>query len=197
MPRVVPTAILRLIAVPLGHWGERGEGRMLRQRKRLALVGSLLAVGCVAVGIAYAAIPNGNVITACYKVADGNLRVIDVAQTPDCKQGETKLTWGQQGPQGLKGDKGEKGDKGDCDRKAGTTGSGRVSGRVVVAAPTTGSGSAIAVCPEGKVYLAAGSRTCSDLQWSGQRDSGSTPRNLAMLGRDRGGEGIAICATVG
>jgi hypothetical protein len=91
----------------------------MRRRKRLLFVGGLLAVVCVAARIGYAAIPDGNVITSCYKNAGGSLRVIDVAETTDCKPGETKLVWGQQGPKGDKGDKGdqgqqgEKGDKGD------------------------------------------------------------------------------------
>ena len=86
---------------------------MSRLKKRLLLVGALLAVGCAAVGIVYAAIPDGNVITGCYNTASGSLRVIYVARTMSCKHDETKLVWGQQGPPGIKGDKGDKGDTGD------------------------------------------------------------------------------------
>ena len=85
---------------------------MSRPRKRLLLVGGLLAVGFAAVGIAYAAIPNGGVISGCYAKNSGSLRVID-SPTTTCRNGENALAWNQQGPKGDKGDQGLKGDKGD------------------------------------------------------------------------------------
>jgi hypothetical protein len=99
--------------VPQGASGWRKGNLTSRLKERLLLVGAQLAVGCAVVGIVYAAIPNGNVITGCYKNDNGSLRVIDATQTTSCKPGETKLEWGQQGPQGIKGDKGDKGDMGD------------------------------------------------------------------------------------
>lgn len=93
---------------------------MPRLKKRLLLVGGLLAVGFAAVGIAYAAIPDGNTINGCYGKFGGVLRVIDTAKNQKCSNAlEVPISWSQTGPQGIKGDKGEpgtpgaKGDKGD------------------------------------------------------------------------------------
>src|SRR5918995_3624099 len=92
------------------------DGRMLsttmRRRKRLALVISLLAFMCAAaVGIGYAAIPNGGVITGCYMKSGGALRVVDATVT-NCKTGETRLDWNMQGVKGDQGIQGVKGDQG-------------------------------------------------------------------------------------
>ena len=85
---------------------------MLR-RKKLLLVGALLAVGCAAVGIAYAAIPDGNTINGCYAKIGGGLRVIDTAKNQKCfNLVEVPISWNQQGPKGEKGEKGEKGREG-------------------------------------------------------------------------------------
>ena len=77
---------------------------MLR-KKRLLLAGALLVVGGAAVGIAYAAIPNGGVINGCYATSNGSLRVIDPTSST-CKSSETALNWdahGTQGPSGATG----------------------------------------------------------------------------------------------
>lgn len=70
---------------------------MLRPKKRLLVAVALLGFGVAAVGIAYAAIPSGNTITACYGKPGDNLRVIDAATT-NCKKNETQLTWSSGDP---------------------------------------------------------------------------------------------------
>ena len=57
---------------------------MRLKKRRLLLVGALLAIGGAAVGIAYAAIPNGGAITGCYLKSGGSLRVVDATVT-NCK----------------------------------------------------------------------------------------------------------------
>ena len=87
---------------------------MSRLKKRLLLVGGLLAVGFAAVGIAYAAIPDGNTINGCYAKLGGGLRVIDTAKNQKCfGLVEVPVSWNQQGPKGDKGDQGIQGVKGD------------------------------------------------------------------------------------
>ena len=93
---------------------------MLR-KNRLLLAGALLVVGGAAVGIAYAAIPNGGVINGCYATSNGSLRVIDPTSAT-CKSSETALNWdahGTQGPSGATGATGGTGATG----AAGATGS--------------------------------------------------------------------------
>lgn len=76
----------------------------------------LIAVAAIAVGggVAWATIPNGGVINACYAKSGGSLRVIDASVT-NCKSGETALSWseqGQPGPQGPAGPTGPAGPAG-------------------------------------------------------------------------------------
>lgn len=85
----------------------------MRRSKRLLTVGSLLAVGLAAVGIAYAAIPDGNTINGCYAKITGDLRVIDTAKGQKCfGLVEVPISWNQQGPKGEKGDQGIQGIRG-------------------------------------------------------------------------------------
>jgi hypothetical protein len=91
---------------------------MSRLKKRLLLVGSLLAVGFAAVGIAVAAIPDGNTISGCYSKITGALRVIDTAKGQKCFNFvEVPLAWNQVGPKGDQGIQGIKGDKGDTGQR--------------------------------------------------------------------------------
>jgi hypothetical protein len=77
--------------------------------KRLFLVaGVLLAVGG---GAAFATIPNGGVINACYAKSGGSLRVIDASVT-NCKSGETALAWDEHGAVGPVGPPGPAGPAG-------------------------------------------------------------------------------------
>jgi hypothetical protein len=88
---------------------------MLRARKRLLVVASLLTIGCVAAGIAYATIPNSGVINGCYTRSGGSLRVVD-SSTTKCKSGETSIAWnvaGAQGQQGVQGTQGIQGTQGN------------------------------------------------------------------------------------
>jgi len=65
---------------------------MLRLKRRLLIIGALLALGGAAMGITYAAIPTAGVIYGCYLRSGGTLRVIDPATTT-CKVGEMLLTF--------------------------------------------------------------------------------------------------------
>lgn len=80
----------------------------------------LVAVGAFVFALgggALAAIPGSDgAIHACYKKEDGQLRVIDTAQSQTCNKSEVALAWNQTGPtgpQGAKGDTGPQGAKGD------------------------------------------------------------------------------------
>ena len=82
---------------------------MLR-KPRLVLVGGLVAVALAAVGVGYAAIPNGNTIDGCYGKVGGILRVIDTSKNQKCSNLlEVPISWNQTGAQGAKGDKGDPG----------------------------------------------------------------------------------------
>ena len=75
---------------------------MLRHKRRLLVVGALLGVGCLAAGIAYAAIPGGDgTIQGCYTKAGGGLRVVDSAS--QCRGFEVPISWNQKGPKGDQG----------------------------------------------------------------------------------------------
>ena len=86
-------------------------GRYLRQHHLgfLALVIAVGAAGSIAIG----AIPSSSgVITGCYDKS-GLLRVIDKEAGSQCADGETELSWNQQGPAGAPGQQGPAGPKGD------------------------------------------------------------------------------------
>jgi hypothetical protein len=89
---------------------------MMRLKTRLLLVGGLLAVGLLAVGIGYAAIPAANgVISSCYNASSnpsGQLRVIDKEAGAKCGKNEKPLDFNQTGPKGDNGDTGEQGIQG-------------------------------------------------------------------------------------
>jgi hypothetical protein len=80
---------------------------MLRLRKRLLLVGVVVAAGAAAAAIAYAAIPGADgVIQGCYQRASGTLRVIGTNPTVGggtCSPGEQALNWNQIGRTGATG----------------------------------------------------------------------------------------------
>jgi Collagen triple helix repeat (20 copies) len=73
----------------------------------------LVAVAIIALGggVAWATIPNGDVINACYSKSGGSLRVIDASVT-NCKSGETALSWNAQGTPGPTGPTGPAGPAG-------------------------------------------------------------------------------------
>ena len=117
---------------------------MSRLKKRLLLVGALLAVGGAAVGIAYAMIPSGGVINGCYQKSNGSLRVIGtnpplgaaLAPTPSGAQRDQVGPTGATGQQVRRGnganrsDRRYRGDWGDGpDRRDRTDGSDRGDGR--------------------------------------------------------------------
>ena len=82
---------------------------MSRLKRRLLLAGAIVAFGGLAVGIAFAAIPDSNgVIQGCYDHG-GNLKVVDALPRP---KHWTPLPWNQQGIQGIQGVKGDQGIQG-------------------------------------------------------------------------------------
>jgi type VI secretion system secreted protein Hcp len=85
---------------------------MARFRKtRYGTAALFVAVALVgaAVGAAVAAVPDANgVITGCYNVTSGALRIVDTARSK-CSSSETTLTWNQKG---VKGDQGAQGVQG-------------------------------------------------------------------------------------
>ena len=83
----------------------RGVSRWRWARGTAVLVAATVAAG----GVAAAAIPNGNVIDACY-AQGGVLRVID--SSTQCRAGETSLAWNAQGPVGPQGPAGPAGPPG-------------------------------------------------------------------------------------
>src|SRR5215467_533027 len=88
---------------------------MLRLKWRLPLVTALLAIGGAAVGIAYATIPSGGVINACYQKSGGALRVIGTDPTVGgggCSNGEQALSWNVHGVTGATGATGPAGPSG-------------------------------------------------------------------------------------
>jgi len=75
---------------------------------------TIFAVAAALAGttIAYASIPDAQVIHGCYKSIDGKLRVIDPGTGDSCSSSETALDWNQQGPQGPTGAQGATGPQG-------------------------------------------------------------------------------------
>lgn len=70
------------------------------RRKSLLTTAVVVAVGVVAAGIAYAAIPGGDgTIQGCYTKAGGALRVVDFGSP--CKNNEVPLPWNQDGTPGV------------------------------------------------------------------------------------------------
>ena len=95
--------------------GTERRSAMSRLKRRLPLVAALLATGGAAAGIAYASIPSGGVINACYQKSGGALRVIGTEPTVGggaCSNGERALSWNVRGVTGATGATGETGPSG-------------------------------------------------------------------------------------
>lgn len=131
---------------------------MRLRRQRPALV--VLALAAVLGGAAYAAIPDSSgLIHGCYDNQSGKLRVFDADETHPkvCGNGETPLSWSQQGPQGVPGPPGPKGDPGET----GPQGPAGLSGYEIVLEATPFDEDdrkrTFAACPQGKKVLGGGS----------------------------------------
>jgi hypothetical protein len=85
----------------------------LRSHLTYANVGVTVALVLATTGFAVASIPGrGGTISACYRKADGGLRVIDTSKRGSagkCGKRERSLSWSQLGPQGLRGIQGAPG----------------------------------------------------------------------------------------
>jgi hypothetical protein len=79
----------------------------------LALVAVAIAV--TAGGVAYATIPDGNVIHGCYQKSNGTLRVVDTGAGGACSSQEKSLDFSQMGPSGPSGASGPSGPPGPSD----------------------------------------------------------------------------------
>src|SRR5579872_4183566 len=90
-----------------------------------------LVVVVVAGAVAFADIPDGNVIEACYQNSTGRLRIVD---NSGCANGERKVTWNVRGPQGLRGEPGVAGAPGPAGPK-GLTGPAGAQGLPGAAGP--------------------------------------------------------------
>ena len=90
----------------------RKTGRLAAHRRAVVAASAVaLAAGA---GVAVAAIPDSStgVYTACARIADGGLRVIDAQIGQKCNSGERTLTWNQKGPAGPQGPAGPAGPAG-------------------------------------------------------------------------------------
>ena len=119
----------------------------------VAIVGLLLAAG-----VAEATIPDsGGTIHACYKVSNGDLRLIDPSAGGSCNSNEKSLSWTQSAPQGPQGDQGPAGVQGTTGPQgpAGLTvdpNTALVTGQAV-GDPVIGGFSKILTCPTGMKIL--------------------------------------------
>jgi hypothetical protein len=141
--------------------------RLQRPSRGVAL--AAVALAAVLGGGAYAAIPDSSgVIHGCYDNQSGKLRVFDSEEghSKACGNGETSLSWNQQGPQGVPGPQGPPGPKGDTG-DTGPSGPAGVSGYVRQRAFSTTNDddlkSVTAHCPNGKQVLGGGSSISSSL----------------------------------
>jgi hypothetical protein len=186
--------------------------------KRLFLVaGVLLAVGG---GAAFATIPNGGVINACYARSGGSLRVIDASVTT-CKSGETSLAWdehgavgpvgpaGPQGPAGPAGPAGADGQNGATGPAglagpqgpagpAGPAGPSGLAGYEIVTTNVPANGSALvqgsANCPSGKIVLGGGVSTFGTINNGGSAD-GTGPHVFQSNPNGQTGWSAAVIAS--
>ncbi len=87
----------------------------MEARKRSAVVAGVAgATALLAMtSVAFAAIPDSGVFTACSSVKDGSLRLIDPAAGGECRKGEQQVTWNAQGLPGAPGGPGEPGSAGE------------------------------------------------------------------------------------
>lgn len=90
--------------------------KRIRTRSRLAVAAAVAGTAAaIAVGAAFAAIPDGNgVIHGCYVSGTGQLRVFDPTSSTSkkCASNETELDWNQTGPKGDPGPAGPAGPAG-------------------------------------------------------------------------------------
>jgi Collagen triple helix repeat (20 copies) len=86
---------------------------MHKRMRRVALALTAAAAVAIAGGVTYAVadIGGGGVINGCYKLQNGQLRLIDPA-TDRCHPSETAISWSQTGPQGPPGPQGPVGPQG-------------------------------------------------------------------------------------
>jgi hypothetical protein len=145
----------------------------MNQRHIAALVGAVaIAVVSGGAGLASASIPDSGtgVITGCYQMVYGSLRVIDAQAGTTCNPSEKQLTWNQTGPQG----------------RAGPAGPAGAQGPAGLAGPAGAQGPAGPVGPAGPQGPAGASGTGHVYSFSDQTDffvlsGGSTPVQVASL----------------
>lgn len=65
----------------------------------------------MSVGVAAVAVSDDGVVSSCYSLSNGDLRIVETAQT--CKMSEQALSWNQVGPRGPQGEQGVQGVPGE------------------------------------------------------------------------------------
>jgi hypothetical protein len=106
----------------------------VNHRRIAALLGAVgVAVVAGGAGLASASIPDSGtgIITGCYQMVYGSLRVIDAQAGATCNPSEKQLTWNQTGPAGPTGARGPAGSQGPAgpagpQGPAGSSGAGHV-----------------------------------------------------------------------
>jgi hypothetical protein len=172
----------------------------------LAAASALVLAG----GIAYAAIPNGGVYTACVFKATGTVRLIDPSLPPTflrsrCTAFEAEISWSHTGPQGIQGIqgiqgppglKGDKGDKGDSATLANITTT-QVS--AVIDIPSNSDRDGTATCPAGSKVTGGGFYVGSmDIVHSRQSGNGWNARvSRGLLGGRDDFTVYATCLSIG
>jgi hypothetical protein len=126
--------------------------------RRLTIVASIVGLGAIAAGIAYATIPDANgVIHACYPIDakgqltnDARLRLVDASaagkDAQACKPSERTLNWNMQGPPGAGGKDGTNGKDGapGAPGKDGTNGTNGAKGETGPPGPPGASSGSLA-----------------------------------------------------
>jgi hypothetical protein len=134
-----------------------------RWNRRVTTIAAALAVTLASVGVAAATIPDGGgTISACYKVKNGVVRVIDTSKTPSCAAGENGISWNQQGAPGAPGAAGPQGPQGGAG-PAGAPGSSGITGYEVITVqlqvPNLADRQLVAWCSPGKRVISGGFRS--------------------------------------
>ena len=83
----------------------------MEARRRSAVVTGVAGAAALLAmtSVAFAAIPESGVFTACSSVKDGSLRLIDPAAGGECRRGEQQVAWNAQGLPGAPGGPGKDG----------------------------------------------------------------------------------------
>jgi type VI secretion system secreted protein Hcp len=145
------------------------------RRRMLAGTGLVVGLGALVIGttIAYGAVGDGSVLTACVS-SKGAVRVVDAATA--CPAGETRVSWNKEGPvgpQGVPGPAGPEGAPGAASKPAGGSGEFAQPGRMTCTGARqgliTGDGPGGSSVTESASYNVTAPRDAATGQASGKR----------------------------